>query len=534
MRRANGSLLGGIEVSGIGNLQAWSRIWPITGANSLRLRQFMEHAHPLGLLKVRPVWLVNPDVVSRIFPLKPGFFDVVIFDEASQMRVENAVPAFFRAKRAVISGDSKQLPPSNFFSTRIESEEDEQDDDWLDAAELEDAEAEAAETCSRRTSANRRHVKDCADVLALAEGVLPIAGLDIHYRSAYRELIAFSNAAYYDNRLNVPVRRPRDEVARFKPIEVRRVDGTYRAQTNPEEALTVVALLDQLWRKDGMPPTVGVVTFNLKQAELITAHLDRYAAANPAFRAAYERELGRTADGENVGFFIRNLESVQGDERDWIIFSTTFGRDSAGVFRRSFGVLGQSGGERRLNVAVTRAKEKVIIVTSMPTDKISTFLGGRRPPHLARDYLQAYLRYAENIDAGNFDSAAALLRGFAIEPPPPPGPQGASVMVSQAFETLRTAGFDAELMPVIDDAFAVDIAVKHNGTGIYKLGVEFDAPRHPLLASARAREVWRPNLLGLKGMHLYRIYSGAWVQDPETEKRRLVDVASRTLPGGTA
>jgi hypothetical protein len=532
IRVANAWMLGRIEASGLGNLQAWSRIWPITGANSLRLRQFLERAHPLGLLKVRPVWLVNPDVVSRVFPLEPGFFDVVVFDEASQMRVENALPAFFRAKRAVISGDSKQLPPSNFFSTRIESEEDEEDDDWLDAAELEDAEAEAAEMRSRKTSADRRHVKDCADVLALAEGVLPIASLDIHYRSAYRELIAFSNAAYYDNRLHVPVRRPRDEVARFKPIEVRRVDGTYRLQTNPEESLTIVAILDQLWRKEGTPPTVGVVTFNLKQAELITAHLDRYAAANSSFRAAYERELGRTAYGENVGFFIRNLESVQGDERDWIIFSTTFGRDSAGLFRRSFGVLGQSGGERRLNVAVTRAKEKVIIVTSMPTDKISTFLGGRRPPHLARDYLQAYLRYAENIDAGNFDSAAALLRGFAVEPAPPPPPREASVMVSQAFETLQSAGFHAELMPTVDDAFKVDIAVRHNGTGLYALGVEFDTPRHPLLASARAREVWRPKLLTRGGLRVHRIYSGAWLQDTDAEKHRLVNVATKAVTGG--
>lgn len=114
-----------------------------------------------------------------------------MFDEASQMRVENAVPALYRAKRAVVSGDSKQLPPSSFFSTRIESEENEPDDDWLDPAELEDAEAEAAESHCRRSAANRRHVKDCGDMLALAEGVLPTASLDIHYRSEYRELIAF-------------------------------------------------------------------------------------------------------------------------------------------------------------------------------------------------------------------------------------------------------------------------------------------------------------------------------------------------------
>ena len=127
----------------------------------------------------------------------------------------------------------------------------------------------------RELDASERHIKDCEDLLTLASGLLPPASLDIHYRSAYRELIAFSNAAYYGGKLNVPVRRPAEDVQRAKPIEVRRVDGLYKNQTNGDEAAAIVDLLSDLWTSMPTPPTVGVVTFNMKQAELIEARLQR-------------------------------------------------------------------------------------------------------------------------------------------------------------------------------------------------------------------------------------------------------------------
>ena len=240
MRDANRKVLAHVNRDGLSGVQAWTPIWPLTGQNSKRLRQVVDQGRRLGLMKLRPIWLVNPDVVSRMFPLDAGLFDVVVFDEASQMRVANAVPALFRARRCVVSGDDKQLPPTSFFGSRIESDEDDLDDDWIDTADTGDAEAEAAEQRERQTTENRRHVKECDDLLALSRGLLPQASLDIHYRSSYRELIAFSNAAYYEGRLNIPVRRPLAEVARFKPIEVSRVDGIYRSQTNPDEAAAIV------------------------------------------------------------------------------------------------------------------------------------------------------------------------------------------------------------------------------------------------------------------------------------------------------
>ena len=488
MRDANRKVLGDVDAALLSDEQAWSRIWALKGTNSKRLRQVADLGRNLGLFKLRPVWLVNPDVVSRMFPLDPGLFDVVVFDEASQMRVANAVPALFRARRCVVSGDDKQLPPTNFFGSRLESDEDDaDDDDWIDTADTGDAEAERAEQQRRQTNENRRHIKECEDLLALSRGLLPQANLDIHYRSTYRELIAFSNAAFYGGRLNIPVRRPLTDVARFKPIEVRRIDGTYRGQTNPEEAVAVVDFLSSLWRERTAPPTVGVVTFNMKQADLINDEIAKRADADRAFGRAHERESSRKDRDEDVGFFVKNLENVQGDERDWIVFSTTFGHDEAGVFKRTFGALGQQGGERRLNVAATRAKEKVLLFTSMPTAKVSTLFEERREPTLTRDYLQVYLRYCELTDAGEFEAASAALNAFPrAEPRGEPGDFcEADALVGDALGLLQANGFNASLMPA-DDAFAVDIAVTHGTTGLYTLGVEFDATA-PSVARKRPR-----------------------------------------------
>jgi len=457
------------------------------------------------------------------------------------MRVVNALPALYRAKRCVISGDEKQLPPTTFFGSRNERSNDDNGDavdpslgldSELDPTQDEDAEASTPRFDPQLLRASERHIKDCEDLLALARGLLPEASLDIHYRSEYRELIAFSNAAYYGGRLNVPLRKSTEEVRRARPIEVRRIDGLYSNQTNPQEADAVVALLCELWTSNANPPTVGVVTFNMKQAELISARLDAKADQDRTFSNALLRERTRKTQGEDVGFFVKNLENVQGDERDWIVFSTTFGRDENDVFKRSFGALNQQGGERRLNVAVTRAKQKVVVVTSMPIAEISSFLGKGRAPTMARDYLQSYMRYAELIDQSEFRSAASILNAFegtaqledrATEVEP-------DELVKQALATLHSEGFAAELMPP-EDAFSLDIAVSEPTGARYVLGIEIDSPRHPLLRHARAREVWRPKLLARSGLSLHRIASAEWVRNPEGERSRLI-MAARTAVNG--
>jgi superfamily I DNA and/or RNA helicase len=320
MREANRKMLSRCSTSTmISPRYVWDDVVMLQGPRSRKLREVVERGNPLGLFHLRPIWMVNPEMVSRLFPLQAGLFDLVIFDEASQLPVECALPALFRARRVVVSGDEKQMPPSRFFGSQLVADEEETNDEWLDAddAGLTDAERERLEQ-----AAGRREVKDCSDLLTLTQNLLPTATLEIHYRSKYRQLIDFSNTAFYSGRLNIPARHPISEVLRAQPLEVDRVNGCYMDQTNESEAERVVSRLQALWRNTPTErrPSVGVVTFNLKQADLIQDKLESLAEEDSDFRVAWEFERARMQHGEDMGFFVKNLENVQGDERDWIIF----------------------------------------------------------------------------------------------------------------------------------------------------------------------------------------------------------------------
>jgi primosomal replication protein N'' len=180
-----------------------------------------------------------------------------------------------------------------------------------------------------------------------------------------------------------------------------------------------------------------------------------------------------------MGFFVKNVENVQGDERDLIIFSTTFGRNSQGTFRRNFGVLSQSGGERRLNVAVTRARRKIVILTSMPIDEISTMLANGSPPQQPRDYLQGYLAYARALASGQHDTARALLHQSANggSSTPRDAPNVEDGFTASVAEFIRSRGWMPT--PANDEsAFDIDFAIRHPATGTFGIGIECEAPRH--------------------------------------------------------
>jgi len=302
-----------------------------------------------------------------------------------------------------------------------------------------------------------------------------------------------------------------------------RADGVYDAQSNRGEAECVVDYLARMWAEDpARKRTVGVVTFNRKQADLIEDVLEARAEANPAFRSALTQERDRIEGGEDMGFFVKNVENVQGDERDVIIFSSTFGRNAQGTFRRSFGVLGQSGGERRLNVAVTRAREKIVLVTSMPIALISDFLSTRRQASSPRDYLQAYFEYARTISAGELDSAHALLGRLTPEQrrPTSRGMNDLDGFQASVAAEIRRAGWEPSHAGE-DGAFALDFAIEDPRTGLYGLGIECDAPRHPLLATGRSREMWRPAILRRSIPSIHRVSSHRWHHEFEIERAKL-------------
>ncbi|MGY1457339.1 AAA domain-containing protein [Luteimonas sp. A534] len=519
MRQLNRQLLAaGFDRGALGSRRQWEDVTRLTGRRSRRLREFMELGTGIGLMELRPVWLMNPDVASRVLPLRPGVFDTVIYDEASQIPVEHALPTLFRGRIVIVSGDEKQMPPTSFFSSRIESDEAELYDG--DAPD-EDSEPEVLEQFE--DTWNRREIKDCPDLLQLARGVLPTTTLEIHYRSAYRELIGFSNASFYGNRLSVPVRHPPARVLAARPLELIRVDGLYQEQTNAEEAERVVDYVSEVWREPvGRRPSVGVVTFNRKQADLIEERMELRAEADDGFRAAYAQERERSEEGEDMSVFVKNVENVQGDERDVIVFSSTFGRNGQGTFRRNFGVLGQAGGERRLNVAVTRARSKVVMITSMPIADISDMLGTRRPPASPRDYLQGYLEYARALSAGEFESSAALLDRLHTDRQRVRGERGleGDGFTAAVGEYIRSLGRDPVSVNE-GDTFSLDFAIEDPGTGLYAIGIECDSPRHPLLRHARSREIWRRKVLGRSIPRIHRVSSQGWHRDGEAERQAL-------------
>lgn len=529
MRLLNRQLLQvNFDMAAVRPLREWEDITRLTGQRARRLREFIELGAGLGLMKLRPVWMMNPDVASRVLPLKPGLFDTVIYDEASQMPVEFALPTLFRGKVTVVSGDEKQMPPTAFFASKVES-----DEGHVFDGELPDEDATPEEKDALEETWNRREIKDCPDLLQLARVNLPNTRLQIHYRSSYRELIGYSNAAFYANDLSVPIRHPEDVVRAARPIEMVRVDGVYREQTNPEEAQRVVDILAQLWTSPlGQRPSVGIVTFNRKQADLIEDLLEERAESDAAFRAAFSQESERYEDGEDMSVFVKNVENVQGDERDIIVFSSTFGRNAQGSFLRFFGVLGQKGGERRLNVAVTRSRKKVYMVTSMPIPEISDLLSTRRAPATPRDFLQGYMEYARLVSEGEFKAAKSLLSRIT--------PRREAVRASSytggsedAFyravgDFLRSLGHQVKVAED-SDAFGLDYAIEHPQTGLFAIGIECDAPRHPLLQHARAREVWRPQVLERSLPVLHRVSCHGWYHDGEQERTRLINAIKMAL-----
>ena len=521
----------GINVGKLGTRHLWEDITRLQGPRRKSLRQFFQLGLERGLFELRPIWLMNPDVASRLLPLNRGLFDVVVYDEASQIPVEFSLPTLFRGKTAVVSGDEKQLPPTSFFNSRIELEEEFNAED-LDLGE--DATEEQIEEAEEEW--NRREIKDCPDLLHLAQASLPRSTLQIHYRSRYRELIAYSNAAFYGNALHVPAQHPEDEILRASPIEVVRADGIYEDQTNPKEADEIIRLLKERYWVDEteIPPSIGVVTFNRKQADLIEARLEEEAETDDLFRASWTRELDRKDAGEDMGFFVKNVENVQGDERDVIMFSTTFGRNPQGTFRRNFGVLGQKGGERRLNVAISRAREKVILVTSMPVRDISDLLQSGRKARTPRDFLQGYMHFSAELSNGNLTPARSFLDQVSVS---------AALIGSHDDSTkdgfLRAVeefirGLGWEPVSAVDgSAFGIDYAIVDPATGLFGIGIECDAPRHALLATARARELWRPKVLSHSIPMTHRVSSHGWFHDQSLEQDRLERAITAALGGNS-
>ncbi|WP_068774119.1 AAA domain-containing protein [Paenibacillus sp. FJAT-26967] len=449
------------------------------------LRQVVGHFYE-DLLKLIPCWLCTPEAVSAIFPMNQDMFDLVIFDEASQCPVENAVPSIYRAKQLIIAGDEKQLPPSSFFQASSDDEDEEEEDN---AAYVDNTD---------------KHAKS---LLEWAKPKFPDKWLTWHYRSEYEELINFSNYAFYDKRVQIApsVAKGGDS----KPIEFIKVDGQWENRSNRIEAERIVDTVIDVLQNDTRKPTLGIITFNKQQADLINDVFEARMAANTDNKMLIEEAKSRKNGEENVGLFIKNIENVQGDERDVILFSVGYAKDMSGKMVSQFGPLSRDGGENRLNVAISRAKKKVYIVCSFePSEwtRVETYARGVK-------LFKRYLEYGKAISDNNYELAQSMLNGLVDAT----NVQDLhnQLIFDSGFEeevchALRARGYEVHTQ-VGFSGYRIDLAIVDPvSKEKYILGIECDGAAFHSSKVARERDLYRQRFLESKGWRIHRIWSRNW------------------------
>lgn len=437
----------------------------------LPLRRLFE-AIPKLLPQLKPCLLMSPLSVSQFLPADPDKlrFDLVVFDEASQIVPEDAIGAITRGKQVLITGDNRQLPPTMFFQQMAgEAEENEEDPGLFES------------------------VLDAS----LGAG-FPQQWLRWHYRSRHEHLIAFANERIYENRLVTfpgPIAEHPEYGVKFRHV----ADGKYDRggrRDNPREAQVVADLVfDHLQRQSDK--SLGVIAFSYAQMEAIEDELDRRLEVAPELEKFFQ-------DDRLEGLFVKNLETVQGDERDVILLSVGYGPDAEGKIALNFGPLNRQGGERRLNVAVTRARQKLIVVSSIRARDIG------KSNAKGIQFLQQYLDYAEH--------GISALR-------PGPGPNAAGppqhALEADVRQVLTERGYT--VVPQLGCAsYRVDLAVADpKQPGRFLLGIEFDGPMYVQAATARDRDRLRQEVLEKLGWKLHRIWALNWLLRRSEEIDRL-------------
>jgi len=442
-------------------------------ARHLPIRRLFERAgHAVQGLK--PVFMASPLSIATFVPPGTLHFDLVVFDEASQVLPVDAFGAVLRGRQLVVVGDSKQLPPTNFFDASWEDGDD--DDDELSTRDME-------------------------SILGLcASQGMPERMLHWHYRSRHESLVAVSNAEFYDNRLVVypsPNRTSDAEGLVLHHLENTAYDRG-GSRTNRLEARAVaeeVMAHAQAYVEGNTSYTLGVVAFSSAQANAIEDEVDQLRRQNPVTEAFFI--------GTDEKFFVKNLETVQGDERDIILISVGYGRDSDGYLAMSFGPLGKSGGERRLNVLITRARVRCEVFTNLRSEDIDL--------HRAKsEGVRVFKEFLKFCESGILDVPYTSEREMD------------SPFEEAVRDELGRLGYRVD--PQVGSAgFFVDLAVVDpDNPGRYLLGIECDGATYHSSRSARDRDRLRQQVLEGLGWRMHRIWSTDWFRDRQKALQKLV------------
>jgi len=437
----------------------------------LPIRQLMAKAgHAIQAIK--PVFMMGPLSIASY--LEPGSleFDLIVFDEASQVKPVDAFGAIVRGKQSIVVGDSRQMPPTNFFDSIAKEEGDGEEDNF--AADME-------------------------SILGLFVGQnAPQRMLRWHYRSRHESLITVSNHEFYDNKLVVfpsPDADRSDAGLKYHYLPDTAYDRG-RTRTNKDEAKAVArAVLEHAERHPGL--TLGVAAFSMAQMQAILDEVELLRRKHPSldsYISAHPHEP----------FFVKNLENVQGDERDVIFISIGYGKTSEGYLAMDFGALNREGGERRLNVLITRARKRCEVFTNIRSDDLDLARTGAK----GVKSLKTFLKYAES---GHLDVPAATGNDFD------------SPFEEAVCRALTEAGY--EVKPQVGSAgFFVDLAVVDpDSPGRFLLGIECDGAAYHSARSARDRDRLRQQVLEGLGWRLHRIWSTDWFRHPERELKRAAE-----------
>lgn len=434
---------------------------------------------PNLLLKLKPCLMMSPLSVSYFLEAETYKFDMVIFDEASQILPQDAIGAIFRAKQVIIAGDSKQLPPTNFFAASTSNDADFDYEDEEEAITFD-------------------------SILEEASNSLPNQSLLWHYRSRFEELISFSNQQIYQNNLiTFPSSTVQEADTGVEYVYVK--DGVYENRANRAEAKEIVRMVDEHMRKHP-ERSLGVIAFSESQQSVIEEEINLFRMQHPTQERFFDED-------RDEPFFIKNLENVQGDERDTIIFSICYAKNAQGRMYMRFGPLGHQGGERRLNVAITRAKYNIKLVGSIFPEDIDLSKTRSEGVRMLRFYI------------------AFAMQGSAVLPKREKKNSlyETDTFCEQVGKFLVSRGCTVK-MNVGNSDYTIDIAVEHpKKPGQYVAGIECDGGSYYMARTVRDREHLRTAVLEQMGWKMYRVWSTEWIRNPEGEKERLMDFVSNAL-----
>lgn len=438
------------------------------------IREFITNAPEL-VTTLKPCWLMSPLAVSQYVDPQVVKFDVVIFDEASQIRTEEAIPSIMRAKQVIVVGDNKQLPPTSFFVGTTSDEEEDEDEDIYESV---------LDEC---WTFMENHI------------------LMWHYRSQDESLIAFSNQKVYESQL---ISFPNPVKDANRGVHFRYVEGGIYDRGGRRDNIREAEEVAQLTLKhvqQNPQQSLGIIAFSKAQSDAIEEQLDRLSTTNP--------NLEEFCQDNSPNFFLKPLERVQGDERDVIILSFGYGFDSQGELIHNFGPLSRQGGERRLNVAITRAKYKLVLVASIQAENLDLSRTNSRGVALLKDYLAYAASDGKKLEGNQSDNLTRLN----------------SSLEDDIYLALIERNYRVERRVGCSD-YRIDLAVKNDHRDEFLLGIECDGVTYHRYSTVRDRDRLRQLVLEKLGWRIHRIWSREWLRDRNSQIEQLVEQLEHLRP----